>query len=201
MFDRPHKLVSVPDLSALAQARWDDRTALESVAAELSSRAGTAASLLLGSVQARLREMPAGGGEERLARDLEESRARARRAEGEAARLRQDLAAARASGEEAARLARQLDEERWRRVQAGEEAARLRHRLEALAPGAGRDLAAYAELHLLPDIPDDLLDAVQKAYQRHYHPDRPGLADPARAAERFQAVQRAFAAIRATRGL
>ncbi|EYD76084.1 hypothetical protein Rumeso_02273 [Rubellimicrobium mesophilum DSM 19309] len=204
MFDRPHRLVSVADLRALAQARWQDRAQLDAIARELSTRPGTAASLLLGSVQARLREMPADGPTERLARELEESRARARRAESDAARLRQDLAAARAgrtSEDEVARLSRQLDDERWRRLQAVEEAARLRQQVEALAPGASQTVAAYAELHLLPDIPDDLLDALQNAYRKHLHPDRVPARDRDAATRRFQSAERAFAAIREARGL
>ncbi|HVG46881.1 MAG TPA: hypothetical protein VM899_01895 [Rubellimicrobium sp.] len=206
MFDRPHKLVSVGDLRSLAQARWQDRSALESVAAELSSRTGTAAALLLGAIQARLREMPqgSGGAVDRLSQELEEERHHRRQAQEEATQLRSRLAderAARPSDDALARLNRQLDEERWRRLQATEEAARLRQQLEALRPGAARGLAAYAELHLLPDIPDDLLEALHKAFQKHYHPDRPGLADKAGANDRFQAMERAFAAIREARGL
>ncbi len=204
MFDRPHRLVSVADLRALAQANWADRAQLDAISRELSTRVGTAASLLLGSVQARLREMPADGASERLTRELEEQRARTRRAETDATRLRQDLAAARAgrtSEDEVARLSRQLDDERWRRLQAVEEAARLRQQLEVLSPGASRTVAAYAELHLLPDVPDDLLDALQRAYQKHYHPDlRPG-PDRESATRRFQGIQRAFDAIREARGL
>ena len=204
MFDRPHRLISVADLRALAQANWTDRAQLDAIARELSTRAGTAAALLMGSIQARLREMPADGPTERLTRELEESRARARRAESDATRLRQDLAAARAgrtSEDEVARLSRQLDDERWRRLQAVEEAARLRQQIETLAPGTSREVAAYAELHLLPTVPDDLLDAVRTAYRKHLHPDRAPARDRDAATRRFQGIERAFSAIREARGL
>lgn len=73
---------------------------------------------------------------------------------------------------------------------------------ELAAPAADAvTLKLFAEVGLTPACTDFALDAVRRAYLRHYHPD--GHADPgdkARATAEFQFYARIFAAIAERRG-
>jgi hypothetical protein len=61
--------------------------------------------------------------------------------------------------------------------------------------------AAYAELGLSPDLPDDLVPVYERALLRHHHPDRVEPSSREAATRRFQSVTIAFQRIRRLRGL
>jgi hypothetical protein len=147
-----------------------------------------------------------------LLRELQAARASGDDARKEAAALRQRLAVP--PDDETVTLRRELEAARRDAQAAREEARRLAERLAFATASPARRAEppprpapapradpAYLELGLSPDLPDELLPVLERAYLRHHHPDRAPPDQREAATVRFQAVTLAFGRIRRLRGM